>query len=173
MSEQEKHDKCPFCGESGYSLVSWDCGTLFGSYDFIQKSGRGVICYQREIEQTKAQLQAVMAERDEYKPYYDALRARHNGYDEEAVKQFPELKPASPQEALDGLLQEADEFAQDAPIYKVLIRLKSRNATLERRMNDILGHINERGCVSDDHLFQCIEADAKEAIAAQALEDKS
>jgi len=58
------HKKCPYCGEVGYSLGSWDCGTRFAMGDEAER--RSVRCCLRELSQVKGQ-------RDEFKRYMDKL----------------------------------------------------------------------------------------------------
>jgi len=84
---------------------------------------RSYTCVERELSQ-------VEAERDKYKPYFDALRKRHNGYDPEFRKDSGCTEPATPEIALDELTEEADSLAVDAPIHAVLTRLKTRNDKL-------------------------------------------
>jgi len=83
----------------------------------------------------------VQAERDTYKPYYDALRAQHNGYDEEFRKATHSTEPESPEAALDELLAEADEWAVDAPGHKVISRLAAENAKLRRYLKTALARL--------------------------------
>ena len=52
--------------------------------------------------------QSIRNERDKYKPYFDALRARHNGYDPELRKDLGWEEPGTPEIALDELIAEAE-----------------------------------------------------------------
>lgn len=48
-----------------------------------------------------------------YRPYYDAIKHRHNGYDADARKTMPNLnEPATPNIALGELIDEAAELAR-------------------------------------------------------------
>ncbi len=57
------------------------------------------------------EIASLRADVERLRPYYDALRQRHNGYDSEARKQMDTLKePESPYVALDELIDEAEEM---------------------------------------------------------------
>jgi len=47
------HKKCPYCGEVGYSLASWDCGTRLTTGDEAER--RSVRCCLWELSQVKGQ----------------------------------------------------------------------------------------------------------------------
>lgn len=53
---------------------------------------------------------ALQAERDEYKPYYDALREAHNGYTAKGKGDNPVKEPATPADAIRELNAEWDEM---------------------------------------------------------------
>jgi len=70
------------------------------------------------------------AERDLYKPYYDALRKRHNSYDAEFREATGCVEPITPDDALMELLDEASCLAIDAPIHTVITNLKNERDKL-------------------------------------------
>ena len=47
------HEKCPYCGEAGYSLGSWDCGTRFAMGD--EEERRSVRCCLRELSRIEVE----------------------------------------------------------------------------------------------------------------------
>jgi len=71
------------------------------------------------------------ADRDLYKPYYDALRKRHNAYDAEFCEETGCTEPVTPDDALSELLDEANCLAVDAPIHTVISNLKNDRDKLE------------------------------------------
>jgi len=97
------------------------------------------------------------AERDLYKPYYDALRKRHNSYDAEFREATGCVEPITPDDALMELLDEASCLAIDAPIHTVITNLK-----------------NERDKLTDDLAVQSVkleEEKVKVHLLCNKIED--
>lgn len=100
----------------------------------IQEHGRRIYELKSHIEGLldgfHEVVQKLEAERDLYKPYYDALRARHNGYDEEFRKAVGCEEPCSPDAALDELIDEASSFSEEYPLLTVINNLKEERDKL-------------------------------------------
>jgi len=109
------------------------CLSCSESIDCEGFSGYCSACCHRMVDE----YDVLKAERDEYRPYYDALRARHNSYDPGFCADVGCPEPATPEQALDELLEEADALAVDAPIHTVLVRLKSERYRLTVRVGEL------------------------------------
>lgn len=77
----------------------WELGAFLKSY------------HAARLSSLLAERDKLRQERDEYRPYYDAVRGFHNGYDAEARKTMTDLKePESPYAALKDLNDENEEM---------------------------------------------------------------
>lgn len=157
MTDEAKQDQCPFCGAERRNLKTvlvYRCSTTKSPAEdghWIRANG----CYEREIN-------CLRAERDTYKPYYDALRAQHNSYDEEFRRATHAAEPESPKAALEELLCEADELAEHKRLEAENAKLRAAHGQELARLLDVLSDRYEHSSADPVESIDCQDGRKRE-----------
>jgi hypothetical protein len=93
MADEAKYEKCPYCGETGYFLAHWNCGT-----GYLARGRRGTTCYENELETVKAQRDKLLRAAKEIRRELDGVCPGNIGWDAfqkfiDAIEAESEVKP--------------------------------------------------------------------------------